>query len=181
MNDYIVFDVETQRSFEEVGGYRNKRDLGISVAVAYVAAEEAYRVYREAEIAGLVDLLRSAALVVGYNIIDFDYQVLSRYSDFNFSQLPTRDLLADIHRRLGFRLKLDDVAVATLGTPKTADGLQAIRWYREGKWDELIEYCRQDVKVTRDLFEYGRQHGAIFYYDKFKSGRRKVLVDWKNV
>lgn len=177
--NYVVFDVETQRSFDEVGGRQNIRDLGISVAVAYVAAEDAYRVYREAELAGLVDLLRNAPLVVGYNIIDFDYRVLSRYSDFAFSKLPTCDLLMDIHLQLGFRLKLDDVAAETLGAPKSADGLQAIQWYRDGKWDELIEYCKQDVKVTRELFEFGRQNGFVYFHDKFKNARRKVAVNWK--
>jgi DEAD/DEAH box helicase domain-containing protein len=178
--NYLVFDVETQRSFEEVGGRQNMRDLGISVAVAYVAAEDSYRVYREAELAALVELLRSAPLVVGFNVIDFDYRVLSRYTGFNLSTLPTRDLLADIHKQLGFRLKLDDVALSTLNTPKSADGLQAIQWYRDGNWDELIKYCKQDVKVTRDLFEFGRQHGCVYFNDKFKNTRRKVMVNWKD-
>lgn len=179
--NYVVFDVETQRSFDEVGGRKNIRDLGISVAVAYVAAEDAYRVYREAELDGLVDLLRSVSLVVGFNIIAFDYQVLSSYTDFHLSKLPTRDLLADIYKQLGFRLKLDDVAMSTLNTPKSADGLQAIQWYRDGKWDELIEYCKQDVKVTRDLFEFGRQHGFVYFNDKIKNTKRRVMVNWKSV
>ena len=179
--NYVVFDVETQRSAEDVGGWKNIRDLGISVAVAHVAAEDAYRVYREAELAALVELLRSAPLVVGFNIISFDYPVLSRYTDFKLSSLPTCDLLADIHKQLGFRLKLDDVALSTLNTPKSADGLQAIQWYREGKWDELIEYCKQDVKVTRDLFEFGREHGFVYFNDKFKNTRRQVMVNWKSV
>jgi len=178
---YVVFDVETQRSAEDVGGWKNIRDLGISVAVAYVTAEDAYRVYREAELSALVDLLRSAPLIVGFNIIDFDYRVLSRYTDFKLSTLPTRDLLADIHKQLGFRLKLDDVAAATLGSAKSADGLLAIQWYREEKWDELIEYCKQDVKVTRGLFEFGREHRFVYFHDKFKNTRRKVMVNWKTL
>jgi len=178
--NYVVFDVESQRSAQDVGGWKNIRDLGISVAVVYVTAEDSYRVYREAELAGLVDLLRNAPLIVGFNIIDFDYRVLSRYTDFKLSMLPTCDLLADIHRQLGFRLKLDDVALSTLNTPKSADGLQAIQWYREGKWNELIEYCKQDVKVTRDLFEFGRQQGFVYFNDKFKNARRKVIVNWKS-
>jgi DEAD/DEAH box helicase domain-containing protein len=177
--NYIVFDVETQRSFEEVGGRQNMRDLGISVAVAYVTAEDSYRVYREADLAALVDLLRSTPLVVGFNIIGFDYLVLSRYTDFKLSSLPTCDLLADIYKQLGFRLRLDDVAMSTINTPKSADGLQAIQWYRDGKWDELIEYCTQDVKVTRDLFEFGREHGFVYFHDKYKKAKRKVMVNWQ--
>jgi DEAD/DEAH box helicase domain-containing protein len=178
-DNYIVFDLETQRSADEVGGWKNIHQLGLSVAVAYVAAEDVYRVYREEEVGSLVELLRSAPLVVGFNIINFDYRVLSSYTDIKLANLPTRDLLADIYKQLGFRLRLDDVAMSTLNTPKSADGLQAIQWYREGKWDELIEYCKQDVKVTRDLFEFGRQHGCVYFHDKYKKAKRKVMVHWK--
>jgi DEAD/DEAH box helicase domain-containing protein len=92
--------------------------------------------------------------------------------------LPTFDILEDIYNRLGFRLSLDHLAKETLNRGKTADGLQAVEWFRNGEMDKLTEYCRQDVRVTRDLFEYGLKNGHLIYREKRSDRRLRLLVDW---
>ncbi len=173
----VIFDVETQRSFDQVGGRRNIHKLGLSAAVTYSTASGAFRHYTEETVADLIAELQAADLVVGFNVLSFDYTVLQAYTNEALAQLPTVDMLDIIHKRLGFRVSLDNLANATLGIAKSADGLQAVRWYQEGRMQEILDYCQQDVEVTRQLYEYGQQHKHVKYRDR--SYRvQSVPVSW---
>jgi len=173
----VVFDLETQRSFDEVGGRSQLHRLGVSVAVAYRYDQDEFLVFTEDRVGELVALLRTADLVVGYNIKGFDYEVLRGYTDFNLQSLPTFDLMYDLEERLGFAPKLQSVASATLGAGKSADGLQALEWWRRGEVDLIIQYCRQDVQVTRDLYNYGKRNRCVLV-SGFGGKPRRVEVDW---
>jgi DEAD/DEAH box helicase domain-containing protein len=162
----VFFDVETQRSFDEVGGRHNIRKLGLSVAVTYSTAAAAFHHYTEQTVADLVAELKAADRVVGFNVLRFDYEVLRAYTADKLDRIPTVDMLDHIHKRLGFRVSLDNLAGATLGTSKSADGLQAVRWYKEGRMQEILDYCQQDVEVTRQLYEYGQQFKHLKYRDR---------------
>jgi DEAD/DEAH box helicase domain-containing protein len=177
VKNIVFFDLETQRSFQEVGGRHNIRKLGLSVAVTYSTADGAYHHYTEETVADLIEELKAADLVVGFNVMRFDYEVLRAYTDYPLRQLPTVDMLDDVYRTLGFRLSLDALANATLGVGKSADGLQAIRWWRQGKMQELSDYCQQDVEVTKQLYEFGRQNKYIQYRDR-QWRMRRVPVNW---
>ncbi len=173
----IFFDVETQRTFDEVGGRQNLGMLGLAAAVSYDSACGQYHSYTEDLACELVDELAGADLVVGFNVVSFDYQVLQPYTDYPLLALPTVDMLQDIYLELGFRLPLQALAEATLGVGKSADGLQSVRWFRQGEIEKVIEYCRRDVEITVKLYEYGRQHGHVLYWDR--QGRmQKVFVNW---
>ncbi len=173
----VVFDLETQRSFDEVGGRSQLHRLGVSVGVAYRYDRDEFLIVTEESIGELIDLLRSADLVVGYNIRGFDYEVLRGYTDEDLQQLPTLDLMADLEERLGFRPKLDSVASATLGTGKSADGMQALEWWRQGEVEKITEYCREDVRVTRDLFNFGKRNRCVLV-SRFGGKPRRVEVEW---
>jgi DEAD/DEAH box helicase domain-containing protein len=177
MKSIVFFDLETQRSFQEVGGRHNIPRLGLSVAVTYSTADSDYHRYTEENVDELIEALKAADLIVGFNVMSFDYQVLSAYTDYPLRQLPTVDMLDDIYRTLGFRVSLDALASATLGVTKSADGLQAIRWWRQGRMKELLEYCQQDVDVTRQLYEFGRQNRYLQYRDR-RWRIRRVPVSW---
>jgi DEAD/DEAH box helicase domain-containing protein len=174
----LYFDLETQKTFDEVGGRHNTRQLGLSVGVTYSTADEDYHVYTEAEVDALVQDLSQANLVVGFNVLRFDYEVLRAYSDYPFDEIPTVDMLDHIYRTLGFRVSLDSLASATLGAKKSADGLAAVRWYRSGQVDKIIEYCKQDVKVTKELYEFGKENGHVQFQDRRSYRVRKVSVRW---
>jgi DEAD/DEAH box helicase domain-containing protein len=171
---YVAFDTETKHSFAEVGGRANMHKLEISVAVSYNSKTDSYTTYRENELEGLVEEMKEAEVVVGFNSIGFDYPVLQVYTDYDLYQLPTLDVMLCLEHSLGYRVSLDKVASATLGTGKSGHGLQAIDWFREGQWELLIKYCRQDVKVTKDVYEFGRDNG--FLYIPAAGSRRKVDV-----
>ncbi len=172
-----VLDIETRRSAEEVGGWNRANRMGVSVAVLYDSGTDEFLSYGEEEVPGMVERLKGLDLVVGFNILRFDYAVLGGVVPFEFRKLPTLDLLQHVHGRLGYRLKLDNIASATLGTGKTADGLQALAWWKEGKLDLITEYCKMDVAVTRDVYLFGKKNRHVLFSNK--AGQRvKLPVDW---
>jgi|ERR1043166_1514716 DEAD/DEAH box helicase domain-containing protein len=174
----VYFDLETQKSADEVGGWHRIRDMRMSIGVTYSTARGDYKIYGEKQVNDLIDELRRADLVVGFNNLRFDYEVLLGHNDFfDHEQVPTLDMLVELQKTLQHRLSLDAIALATLGVEKTSEGLQAIRWFREGKLLEVAEYCCYDVKITRMVHEYGVAEKKLFYTDRF--GRKNfVPVAW---
>ncbi len=172
----VFFDVETQDSFQEIGGHYPER-LHISVVVTYNTADQAFHRYSEADVAALVEDLQTADLVVGFNLYGFDYPVVMRYTDVDLTKLPTVDMMAELQKRLGHRVSLDAVASATLGTGKSADGLQAVRWWKEGRIEEIFAYCEKDVEVTRRVYEFGKRNRYVQFYDR-QYRLRRVPVSW---
>ncbi len=177
-DNVVVFDLETQREFAEVGGREHTEKLGVSVGVAYHMGENRFYHFEERQMPQLVALLQRADLVVGFNIRSFDFKVLSAYTNEKLYDLPNCDMLVDVQEALGFRIKLDSLSQQTLGLQKSADGTLALKWWREGKIDLIRDYCQQDVDVTRRLWEYGRDHGHIWYYDSRQSRRHPIPVRW---
>ena len=185
MKDIVYFDLETQRSFGDVGGAKNKDKMGISVGVAYSTRTGQYHIFGEDQTDALVDMLLKADLVVGYNHIYFDYPVLQGYTILDLpNQTLNLDMLIGVEKVLGHRLKLDSIASATLGTGKSADGLDALRWWQQHKKTgdleplmKIAEYCCYDVKVTKEVHEYALKHGHLKYNDR-NGNPTQVEVDW---
>ena len=171
----MVFDVETRRSAAEVGGWNRACDMGVSVAVVWDGS--GYRTFRQEQLGEMLDLLRSAGLVVGFNSFRFDYAVLQPFAGFDLHELPGLDMLDDIRRRLNYGVSLDNLGRSTLDAPKSADGLLALKWWKEGRIDEIAEYCRMDVEITRRLYEFGRDNGYLIFTNKAGS-RVRVPVSW---
>ena len=174
----LYLDLETQKTAQEVGGWQNTHLMRISVAVLFDSIDNSFKTYTEEETSTLLSYLKKADLVVGFNIRKFDYSVLGAYTNWDLKELPTFDILEDVHRRLGFRLSLDHLASETLGRGKSAQGLQAVEWFRQGDMKKLEEYCRQDVIVTRDLFLYGIENRYLIYKKKRSDTRVTLQVDW---
>jgi len=173
----VFFDLETQRLAEEVGGWANVHLMRVAVAALYNLRTETFEIFSEEQVDSLLKYLGEFDLVVGFNIKRFDYQVLGAYTGFDFRKLPTFDILEDIYHRLGFRLSLAHLAEQNLGKTKLADGIQAVRWFREGNIDALTEYCKEDVAITRDLFDRGLRNGYLLY--KNRDGHSvRLPVNW---
>jgi DEAD/DEAH box helicase domain-containing protein len=177
---FAVLDLETRRSAQEVGGWHRADLMGVSCVVVYDSAADTFRDYLQEDVPRLVGDLVEFDLVVGFNILRFDYAVLGGLSRFDFSSLPTLDILGDIHAALGYRLSLDHLARETLGAAKSASGMQALAWWKEGRIGDIITYCRQDVAVTRDLFLFGLRHGHLLFRNKAEKAVR-VPVDWRGL
>ena len=182
-NEYriLYFDLETQKSADDVGGWDKVHKMKLAVGVVWDSLEQKFFSYIDSEASQLVEKLKTADLVVGFNVAKFDYGVLQPYAtkiDFDLEEITTFDMLIDINKKLGHRLSLNHLAENTLNAKKSADGLVSLQWYKEGKIDKIIEYCKQDVEITRDLFLYGESHGYVKY--STRSGVAKDLkVDWE--
>src|SRR3989338_1409176 len=176
----LVLDLETKKSFDDVGGRQNFHLLEVSLAGVYDYARDQFLTFREHELKELEKLLAGASRVIGFNTKNFDYAVLQPYLSLNLKALPSLDILEEITRALGHRVSLDSVASGTLKTGKTGDGLKAIRLFREGNFEELAAYCLQDVKLTRDIYEYGAENGKLYYESRY-GGNAEVLVNWKRL
>lgn len=176
-SNIVYFDLETQKSADEVGGWNNISKMGMSIGVTYSVGRGDYTIYHEKTVDDLIRDLQRADLVVGFNNLRFDYEVLHGYTSFDLTQLPTLDLMVDLQNKLNHRLSLDSIATATFGVEKTAEGLQAIRWYKDGRMLEIAEYCCYDVKLTKLVHEHGAHHRQIHYANRFGK-KMSVGVSW---
>ena len=176
--NYVFFDLETQNLFEDVGGRDHVDQLKVACAVTYSTMKNDFTIYWEKDVPALLAELKSATKVVGFNVLHFDYRVLQPYAThLRLASIPTIDMLADIQKVLGFRVSLDNVAGASLGAAKSADGIQSVEWFRKGELDKVADYCKADVDITRRVFEFGQDNGFVYYKSKLGS-KLKVVVNW---
>ena len=178
MGDTLVLDLETQKSFDEVGGRGNLHLLRVSVAGVYSYEQDLFSTFTEWETPTLGELLLDARLIVGFNIKRFDFVVLEPYLKRSLRQLPVLDILEEVEKHLGHRLSLETLVRATLGEGKTGSGLDAIRYFRDGEIEKLKSYCLADVRLTRDLYEYGKRHGCVRY--QRNQDYYSIPVNWAN-
>ncbi|BAI81029.1 DEAD/DEAH box helicase domain protein [Deferribacter desulfuricans SSM1] len=175
-DDVIIFDIETKYSADDVGGWKNAHKMGIAILVAYSYKNNKYFIYDEKNISDFKSLLDKSKVIIGFNIINFDLKVLTPYIKFDFKETYILDILTEIKNITGRRFSLDNIASSTLNTKKSANGLQSIKWFKEGKIDKIIEYCKKDVDITKSIFEYGIKHKKI--YCNLKDLKVEIPVNW---
>lgn len=175
----LVIDLETQNSFQDVGGRGNLRQLKISVAGLYWYPEDKFYVLEEKEFDQLEAILKQTDLVIGFNTKGFDWPIMeSHFKHLDLNRQKHLDIMEELERHLGYRVNLESVAVGTLGVGKTADGMEAIRLWQRQELAKLKDYCRHDVQITKDVYEHGLKNKEI----KFKAGWQaySVPVNWDN-
>ena len=174
---YMVLDLETQKGFHEVD--RKKLHLlKVSVACVYDSKTDSYAAFEEKEMLKLEELLKQADLLIGFNIRDFDLEVLTPYLMTPPKNFPLLDLMVEIEKVRGHRVSLQSVAQATLNTSKSGTGWDALQLYKDGKIEELKKYCLDDVKITKEIYEYGAEHGKIFFVSNRDYQTHEVPVTW---
>lgn len=172
MTKEVVFDIETQSAAGP-----DLHQMRISVVGAYFYDTDEYQCFEEKEFPALWKRLELGDRLIGYNSRFFDTPILNNYYPGDLNRFAQLDMLEEIHKALGFRLKLDDVAVATIGEGKSGHGLQAVEWWKQGEIQKIKDYCLQDVKVTRMVYEYGLKYGALAYEDRL-GGRKAIPVNF---
>lgn len=156
----LIFDIETKNTFFDVGS-NDPALLDISIVGIYDTATKTLRAFEEHQFKDMWPYFEKADSLVGYNSDHFDIPLLNRYYPGDITKIRSIDLMKSISASLGRRIKLQDVASATLGVSKSGQGLDAIKWWKEGRIDLITEYCLKDVEITRDLFEYMRKHKKV--------------------
>jgi DEAD/DEAH box helicase domain-containing protein len=181
----ITFDIETTNTFDEVAS-PDPKDLDISVVCIHNSDNNEITHYFTEDLGKLWPILESSDALVGYNSDHFDIPLLNKYyegdprskSGAGLSKIKSIDLMSEIRKSIGRRIKLDDIVSATLGESKSSHGLQAIIWWRNGEKDKVVEYCKQDVNVTRKLYDYIKENGFCYY---IKDGKKtKIDIDTAN-
>ncbi len=173
----IVLDLETQKGFHEVD--RSKLHLlKVSVVGIYDSYDDAYHSYEEKEFLRLEERLKLADLLVGFNIVGFDLKVLVPYLLMDVRKLKVLDLLDEIHKTLGHRVSLQSLAQGTFKDSKSGSGWNAIQLYKDGRMDELKSYCLDDVRLTKQIYDYGLEHNKVFYFSNRDFAVHEVPVNW---
>ena len=176
---YIVLDLETQKGFHEVD--RKKLHLlKVSVVCIYDSETDQYLSFEEKEMLKLEEYLKKADLLIGFNIRDFDMEVLAPYLLTPVKNFPVLDLLVEFEKIRGHRISLQSLAQATLKASKSGSGWDALQLYKDGKMEELKKYCIDDVRITKDLYEYGAKHGKVFFVSNRDYQTHEVAVTWGN-
>ncbi len=158
----ITFDIETSNIFSDVGS-NDPSKLSLSVVCIHDSETDSYSSYTEETLKNLWPILEKADMLIGYNSDHFDIPLLNKYYPGDLSKIKSLDILKEVRASLGRRIKLDDLAEETLGKKKTGGGLQAVVWWRNGEKDKVIKYCLEDVKITKELYEYARAKGLLKY------------------
>jgi DEAD/DEAH box helicase domain-containing protein len=160
----VVFDIETRNVFEDVG----KADptlLDISLVGVYEYENDTYTSYLQEDLPKLWPILEKADLLITFNGDHFDIPLLNKYYHGDLSKIKSLDILVEVRKALGRRVGLGNIAEATLGVGKSANGLQAIEWWKKGDIESIRKYCLQDVKVTKEVYEYALKHKKLKYKD----------------
>lgn len=180
MLNHIVLDIETQNLFSDVGGKENLTKLSLSVAGVFSYANNSFLTFTESEIPHFQNLLKTTDLIIGFNIDHFDLPVLQKYLSVDLKTIPTLDIMNEVTSKMGHRVSLDDLVSSTLGKRKSANGLLAVQYWREGRIDELKKYCLDDVRLTRDLYEHGLKNGEIKFMarDANLPYIKTIKIDW---
>jgi len=177
--DKIVFDIETQKDFSEVGGRNNLHLLKISVLGFFSFKENSYFALEENEIWKFVERLKTNPILIGFNIKNFDLEVLKPYLKIDFKNFTCIDIMDDVIKHLGFRLPLEAIAFGTLNKKKSADGLEALKWFKQGEIEKIKNYCLDDVALTKEIYEFGLTNGYIKALAKNNLDIIKIPVSFK--
>ncbi len=172
----IFLDIETQNIFTEQK--RTTDHLKISYIGIIDEQGKKYDIW-ENDMDKLKKILYKGDIITGYNILYFDMPVIANYLGDKVNELPMLDLMVAAQKAVGFRPKLDYLANATLGYGKTGNGLDAVKYYANNELDKLKSYCLKDVKITKELYDYGEKKGHIKYFDR-KGFAKKAKINWEN-
>lgn len=173
----LVLDIETKNTFFDVGR-DNLHKLEVSLVGLYSYKDDKYFSFGEHNLKEAGKMLKDSSLLVGFSISRFDIPVLDRHFDFDLFAIPRIDLLDEIELKLGRRVSLNVLAKTNIGLEKTHSSLEAPILYKDGKMDELRDYCLNDVKITKDLYELAKKQGYLLVPNKLTGEQEKVELDF---
>ena len=178
----IIFDIETKNIFSDVGS-DNPADLDLSVISLYDSETDKYYSFLEDNLDDMWPFFKNADMLITFNGNHFDIPLLQKYAPFDLKKIYHLDVFAEVEKSIGKKIGLDAIASTTLGHSKSADGLQAVAWWNSGEIEKIIKYCEQDVKVTKDVYEYALENQKLFYIDHKTNQKTEIPLDtssWEN-
>ena len=179
----IIFDIETKNIFADVNSDKAE-DLDISVISLYDSKTEKYYSFVEEDFEKMWPFFKNAEMLITFNGNYFDIPLLQKYTDIDLSKIHHLDIFKEVQVSVGKKIGLDNIASNTLGTSKSANGLQAVAWWNSGEIDKIIQYCEQDVRVTKDIYDYALKNNKLFYEDRNTKKKTEINLntsDWEKI
>lgn len=170
----VTFDIETANAFPSLARGDLSR-MEVSIVGIHDSETNEYSSYTKEEFPQLWPILERADVLIGFNSDTFDIPILNRYYPGDLTSIRSLDLLVEVQKALGRRVRLQSLAEATLGRGKGGNGLEAVEWWQQGLVDKVRKYCIEDVRITRELYDYALKHGALKYKDL--KDKREVKID----
>ena len=196
----VYFDTETQRLAEETElGFEDPPAMGLSLMCSWDSASRQYRTFMEHNIIDFGRIIEKADLVIGHNIKRFDLlhiqpffeehedDIDSEKLEINLLELPAFDMMERVIETYGKgdpekRLSLDNLAKNTLGIRKLASGEAAVGFWKRAEMMRLEMYCRQDVKITKEVFEFACKEKFLrFFNPETKEDDILDTHDWADI
>lgn len=163
----IVFDIETRNSPSDFGKW-DPTLLNISIIAIHDSATDSYSTYGEDELYKLWPILERADMIIGFNSDHFDIPLLNKYYPGDLYKIKSLDILKEIRQAYGRRMKLDQLAEGTLGRKKSGHGLEALKWWKDGEIEKIKKYCTDDVRITKDIYDYARANNKLHFKEGSK-------------
>lgn len=170
----IFFDIETRNLFQDVG-VRDPSLLDISIVCIYDSETDSYSSYLQEELKNLWPIIEKADMLIGFNSDHFDIPLLNKYYPGDITKIKSLDILNEVRKSLGRRISLDALASATLGKNKSGHGIEATKWWKNGEIDKVRKYCIEDVKITKELYDFARKNNEVYYIDA--RTKKKIKLD----
>jgi len=178
MDNTLILELFTKKSYDDVGGKKAIDKMSISIAGIYDYSNSNLQFYEEEAIQSLIEKLKSSSLIVGINLKKFGYRVLSAFTDYDFDNLTTLDLISSIKKKLSFPPTYEGIFDGTLDIHKQLRNENFIpRLFKQGRYDEIKTFCESNILDMKKLYDFGKKKGYIFYNEKFGQ-RWKISVDW---
>lgn len=172
----IIFDIETKNIFSDVNSDKAE-DLDISVLSLWDSKTNKYHSFVQEDFEKMWPFFENAEMLITFNGNHFDIPLLQKYTSINLKKIHHLDIFSEVQKTIGKKIGLDNIASNTLGTSKSANGLQAVAWWNSGEVDKIIKYCEQDVKVTKDVYEHARKNNKLFYEDRNSRKKTEIKLD----
>lgn len=160
----VTFDIETTNFFTDTGS-NDPASLTLACVCIHDSQSGHYTSYLEEDLKKLWPILEKTDILIGFNSDHFDIPILNKYYSGDLRRLKSIDLMKEIKKKLGRRIGLGAVAEATLGKKKSGGGADANIWWRNGEKQKVVDYCIDDVRLTRELYDYALAHGKVKYHD----------------
>ena len=174
----VTFDIETASAVPALARNDLNR-MEISIVGIHDSETNEYSSYTVEEFPKLWPIMERAEMLIGFNSDSFDIPILNKYYPGDLTKIKSLDLLVEVQKALGRRVRLQSLAEATLNKGKGGDGLKAIEWWAKGEVEKVRTYCIEDVRITRELFEYALKHGSLKYKDLRTNRDLKIdTSDW---
>ena len=175
----IVFDIETRNVFADVG----KNDpslLDIALISIHDSETDSFSSYLEEDLPKLWPIIERADMLIGFNSDHFDVPLLNKYYPGDLTKIKSLDILKEIQKSYGRRMKLDQLAEGTLGKNKSGHGLDAIMWWKQGLIQKIKDYCEDDVRITKEIYDYAMKNQKLIFKEGGKMNEIKLdTSEWE--